>query len=322
MAPTIPLIFGAAAFGGEDVPSARVKDKAVGQELVDIYMKIGGTTLDTARLYANGTSEKFLSQLDIKGARVDTKIYPMQPGAHAPENLRASVKESIAALGSHKINVLYLHAPDRSVPFADIAKEVNEMHKEGLIREFGLSNFYASEVAEFYFIAEKNGWIRPTVYQGVYNALERQAETELLPFLKKFGIRFYGYSPLAGSILAGKDLAVAAKDGSRFDASSSAFIAKFYNDRYTPLLPAVQQLRDAAAKHGILLPQLAFRWLQHHSQYDTSKGDAIVIGAFSVERLQQTLGWCEEGPLPEELVKAVDELYAKNKGLLVHYSGQ
>jgi hypothetical protein len=39
----------------------------------------------------------------------------------------------------------------------------------------------------------------------------------LFPILKKFGIRFYGYSPLVWSILAGKDLGVAMKDGSRFD---------------------------------------------------------------------------------------------------------
>ncbi|KAF8190916.1 hypothetical protein K438DRAFT_1830960 [Mycena galopus ATCC 62051] len=31
---------------------------------------------------------------------------------------------------------------NRSVPFVDIAREVNELHKEGLIREFGLSNLF------------------------------------------------------------------------------------------------------------------------------------------------------------------------------------
>ncbi|KAJ7842241.1 NADP-dependent oxidoreductase domain-containing protein [Mycena olivaceomarginata] len=317
----IPLVFGAAAWGDKDVLSARVNDKTAGQELVDVFVKAGGKTIDTSNLYANGTSEKFVSQLDLKEAHVDTKIFPLQPGAHSPENLRGAVKASVQALAPHKINVLFLHAPDRTVPFEDIAREINELHKEGLIREFGLSNFFSWEVAEFHFIAEKNGWIRPTVYQCVYNAFERQAEAELLPLLKKFGIRFYGYSPLAGSILAGKDLVVAATDGSRFDPKASEFIAQYYNARYPGLIPAVHELRDEAAKHGLTLPQVAFRWLQHHSQFDSSNGDAIVFGANSLGQLQTTLEWNEEGPLPEDIVKLVDALYLKNKGLLWHYSG-
>ncbi|KAJ7239795.1 NADP-dependent oxidoreductase domain-containing protein [Mycena haematopus] len=317
----VPLILGTGAFGLEGAPGARLTSKTVGQELVDIFVKAGGKTIDTSKLYSGGTSQQLLAQLDIKDAHIDTKIFPLQPGDHSPENLRTAVKACVETLAPHKINVLYLHAPDRSVPFVDIAREINELHKEGLIREFGLSNFFSWEVAEFYFIADKNGWVRPTVYQGVYNALERQAETELLPALKKFGIRFYGYSPLAGSILAGKDLGVAAKDGSRFDPSASPWIAQYYVGRYSVLVPGAQELRDGAAKRGLSLPQVAFRWLQHHSKLDASKGDAIVIGSNTVERLQQTLEWNEEGPLPAEVVKLVDDLYAKNKGLLWHYSG-
>jgi aflatoxin B1 aldehyde reductase len=43
------------------------------QQLVNIYLKTGGKTIDTSRLYSNGTSEKFLAQLDVKEARIDTK---------------------------------------------------------------------------------------------------------------------------------------------------------------------------------------------------------------------------------------------------------
>jgi aflatoxin B1 aldehyde reductase len=120
------------------------------QQHVDIFLKTGGKTIDTARVYGNGTSEEFLALRDVKGAHIDTKyrlslfaerllisyahrIYPARPGAHAPDNLRRTVKESVEALGPHKINVLYLHSPDRSVPFVDVAREINELHKEGLL---------------------------------------------------------------------------------------------------------------------------------------------------------------------------------------------
>ncbi|KAJ7829253.1 NADP-dependent oxidoreductase domain-containing protein, partial [Mycena leptocephala] len=145
---------------------------------------------------------------------------------------------------------------------------------------FGLSNFYSWEVAEFYFIAEKNGWIRPTVYQSVYSLLKRQAETELFPFLKKFGIRFYSYSPLAGSILAGKDLGAALQDGSRFNTKTVGdFIGQYYTGLYFPLIPAAQEMRDEG---------IASRWLQHHSELGKiSDGDAIVIGSSSIEQLNK-----------------------------------
>ncbi|KAF8215712.1 NADP-dependent oxidoreductase domain-containing protein [Mycena galopus ATCC 62051] len=266
----IPLVLGTGSFGLEGAPGARLTNKTAGQELVDVFLKTGGSIIDTSKFYGGGTAQKLIAQFDIKDGIFDTKlvslcwfskrrlnltlfrIFPAQPGAHSPENLRAAVEASVKDLGGHKINVLYLHAPDRSVPFVDIAREINELHKKGLIREFGLSNFFSWE---------------------------------------KLGIRFYGYSPLAGSILVGKDLTVAAKDGSRFDSSSSEWVAAYYNARYSLLIPPTQELRDEAAKHGISLPQVAFRWLQHHSQLDASKGDKIVIGSYSLERYQQTLGW-------------------------------
>ena len=41
-----------------------------------------------------------------------------------------------------------------------------------------------------------NGWQTPSVYQGMYNAITREVERELLPALKKLGMKFYAYNPL------------------------------------------------------------------------------------------------------------------------------
>ncbi|CAN0491148.1 unnamed protein product, partial [Laminaria digitata] len=45
-----------------------------------------------------------------------------------------------------------------------------------------------------------NGWQTPSVYQGMYNAVTRGVEPELLPALKKLGMRFYAYNPLVRNI--------------------------------------------------------------------------------------------------------------------------
>ena len=70
----------------------------------------------------------------------------------------------------------------------------------GVFSEFGLSNYMSWEVAEIVYICKSNGWIVPTLYQGLYNAVARAVEPELFPCLRKFGIRFYAFNPLAGVI--------------------------------------------------------------------------------------------------------------------------
>lgn len=38
----------------------------------------------------------------------------------------------------------------------------------------------------------------------MYNAITRDVERELFPCLRRLGMRFYGYNPLAGGMLTGK----------------------------------------------------------------------------------------------------------------------
>ena len=109
------------------------------------------------------------------------------------------------------VEIWYLHGPDRTVPYEETMRVVNDLYKEGYFKKFGLSNFasyvwfwlvllklltkHRWEVAEIVTIAKANGYILPTVYQGVYNAIHRVIEPELLPCLRKFGISFYAFNP-------------------------------------------------------------------------------------------------------------------------------
>ena len=74
---------------------------------------------------------KYLSKLKLRNATIDTKVFPKIPGDHEPKNLRKTFEISLNTLGRDKVRVLYLHAPDRSVPFEDTVEEVNKLYKEG-----------------------------------------------------------------------------------------------------------------------------------------------------------------------------------------------
>lgn len=95
------------------------------------------------------------------------------------------------------IDMWYLHGPDRSVPYEDTLRAVNECYKEGKFKRFGISNYQSYvllpisilvlllimlqswEVAEMVGICKANGWIQPTVYQGIYNAIHRYVPSQI-----------------------------------------------------------------------------------------------------------------------------------------------
>jgi aflatoxin B1 aldehyde reductase len=67
---------------------------------------------------------------------------------------------------------------DRAVPFAETLEAVDRLHKAGKFVQLGLSNFTAFEVAEVVMTCKYNKWVRPTIYQGMYNAITRSLEAE------------------------------------------------------------------------------------------------------------------------------------------------
>ncbi|KAH7926261.1 Aldo/keto reductase [Leucogyrophana mollusca] len=327
MSTRIPLIYGAASFGAKSPQSvgARINTLEDAQQVIDLFVSHGHKGLDTSRIYGAGSSEEFLGQLDLKGCAIDTKAFPgrpraFSPGGFAPDKLRVSLEQSLKALGKHKIRTFFLHCPDRSVPIEDTLRAVNEFHREGHFEEFGLSNYNSWEVAEIACIATVNGWVKPTVYEGVYNAVERNVEIELFPCLRHFGIRFSAYSPLAGGLLTGKILSeddMQNASGSRWDISVSP-IAQVLRTRYAPLLPVLRELKAITDKYNIRLSEVAQRWLQHHSGLQPT--DAIIIGASSISQLETNLKECAGGPLPDDILGLLEDAWKQAKSVAPHYA--
>ncbi|KAL4253807.1 NADP-dependent oxidoreductase domain superfamily protein [Abortiporus biennis] len=305
----IPLLYGTGLFYPK-----------LAQDLLDCMIKHGHVGIDSARMYGNGTAETLIGQLNIGSARVDTKVFPLAPGDLEPQKLIASFEKSRTELGPNvKIRVFYLHAPDRATPFADQLKAVNDLYKQGLFEEFGLSNFMAYEVAEVVGICERYGYVKPTVYEGIYNLLDRTNEAELFPALRKYGIKFCAYSVLAGGFLTGKHLPGSDPSnlvGSHFDPNWSW--SSFFTSRYSPTTAAVVELKAVCDKHQLKLSEVAYRWLLHHSKM--VPGDhGIILGAKRVEQLETSLNDCEKGPLPQEVVEACEETWKNVKGLAHPY---
>jgi aflatoxin B1 aldehyde reductase len=130
-------------------------------------------------MYVGGKQEAWTRDAKWKdrGFTLATKVYPYQPGVHEPESLKEHFNTSLKELGTDTVDIFYLHAPDRSVPFEKTLEAVNELHKEGKFVQLGLSNYAAWEVAEIWNIAKERGWVKPTIYQAMYNAISKTAIT-------------------------------------------------------------------------------------------------------------------------------------------------
>jgi len=284
-----------------------------------VFQKHGHNEIDTARTYGGGSSEEWLGKLkwQDRGIIMDTKLSPNRTflGAnnkgytHRPEALKPALTESLQALQTDKVDMWYLHAPDRRVPYEDTLREVNNLYDAGLFRRFGISNYAAWEVAQINEICIRHGWKRPDVYQGVYNALHRAVEPELFPCLRHYGMAFYEFNPVAGGFLTDRyeRNQQEHEGGSRFDpdrTQGANYRKRYWNDVYFDALDVV---RPVAKKLGMTTAEAAVRWVEHHSLMKKEHGDAIIIGASSAKQLEENLENLDKGPLPEEMVKAFDE---------------
>ncbi|KAJ7726570.1 aflatoxin B1-aldehyde reductase [Mycena maculata] len=315
----IPVIYGSGGIGAPGT-FCKLADARAAQPILDVWCAHDGpSAIDTSNLHGFGTCEKILAEMDLHGSCVDTKFYPLAAGDHTAEKLRAAYAKSFESLKGVKVRVLYLHAPDRATPWVETLKVVDELHKEGKFELFGLSNYKTYEVAEIVTLCRANGWVAPSVYQGIYSAIDRTVETELIPCLRHFNIKFAACCPLAGGLLIGHLLAPDAKipRGSHFDPRNP--FGMWYQDRYLPMKAAVRELRDVLEEHKLNLNQASVRWLQHHSMMrPTDLG--IIFGGSKASHIEDTLRYCTEGPLPELVVEAYAECYAKVNGRLPNYN--
>lgn len=316
---------------GIDTLGARVHNLDDAGRVLDIFQQHGHREVDTARLYGGGSSEEMLASLEWqrRGLVMDTKLYPnarlpVQSAVtytHQPEDVRRGLMESLKALQTDKIDMFYLHGPDRQTPLEDTLREVNKLHEEGYFSRFGISNYMAWEVAKICEICDKNGWIRPSVYQGVYHALQRSIEPELFPCLRHYGIALYAFQPLAGGFLTGRYTRdqTTFEPGSRFDPGiwqGTLHRNRYWNDSY---FDALESIHAVAEKHGLTDAEVALRWLKHHSQLRAELDDAIIVGASSTKHLEQNLADLEKGPLPEEVVQAVEAAWLRVKAVAPKY---
>ncbi|KAH8808006.1 NADP-dependent oxidoreductase domain-containing protein [Xylogone sp. PMI_703] len=316
------IILGLMTFGSDPAAGARITSLDEYNKILDKFQSEGYYEVDTARTYVGGKQEAFTREARWKdrGLTIATKVYPQQPGFHKPEALTEFFETSLKELGTDCVDIFYLHAPDRSVPFAETLEAVDKLHKQGKFVQLGLSNYTAFEVAEIVLTCKYNNWVRPTIYQAMYNCITRSIESELIPACRRYGLDVVIYNPIAGGLFSGKYKTADVPAEGRF--SDSAKAGAMYRKRYfkDSTFEALSIIEPVVEKHGLTLIETALRWVHHHSALKIDDGnDGIIIGVSNYEQLEGNLKDLEKGPLPAEVVEALDKAWLVAKAETPNY---
>ncbi|HTT54393.1 MAG TPA: aldo/keto reductase [Streptosporangiaceae bacterium] len=270
--------------------------------VVDAAIDAGITLFDTADIYRNGGgSEEMLGE--VLGHRRDqivlaTKFghqkvdlgYGPAAGAKGGRGyIRRAVAASLRRLRTDYVDLYQLHTPDPATPVEETLDALGELVAEGKVRYLGHSNLSGWQTADAAHVARQTGRQPFVSAQNAWSLLDRQAEAELVPAARHFGLGVLPYYPLANGLLTGKvRRGQPPAPGTRL-ASRPGYITGDKLDR-------VEALSGWAAEHGVSLLDVAVGGLA------AQPGCASVIaGATSADQVKANAAAADWIPSAAEL---------------------
>jgi aryl-alcohol dehydrogenase-like predicted oxidoreductase len=258
--------------------------KTESRKVYDAFRAAGGNFIDTADLYTNGTSERFLGVF-MAGHREEvvlaTKYTLGNPGkdpnaaGNHRKHMMQSVEASLKRLKTDYIDLYWLHIWDFMTPIEEVMRAFDDLVRQGKVLYIGISDTPAWVVARADTLAELRGWTPFVALQIEYSLIERTPERELLPMARALDLAVTPWSPLAGGILSGKYL----KRGGKSRDAKRGLQPDARKTRISQAVSAVAQDVGRSAA------QVALAWLRQQP------GVVIpIIGARTPAQLKDNLG--------------------------------
>lgn len=275
---------------GTDLP------RADAFSLLDAYMAQGGNTLDTARMYGKGVSEQTIGSW-LKERKCRSKVILSSKCAHPPvsdmtcsrlsrEEIESDVNESLQALGTDYIDILWLHRDDVQVPVSGIIDTLNGLVKQGKIRCFGGSNWTAAR------FAEANAYASATGQQGFSGSQLKWSVAASSPdyvddptLVEMDGVQYDYYSSTHMPVFA---YASQAKGFfQKYAAGGMAALSQKASQRYysEENVRVCSELQKLAAELSLPLSAVVIAALTSNTDFDT----VCIVGCKNTEQLADTM---------------------------------
>ncbi len=246
---------------------------------------LGINFLDTAYAYgAAGESERLVAQA-LAGRRSEMVIatkggIAWGPGRQQiidgrPATLRRQCDESLRRLGTDRVELYYLHAPDPKVPIAESAGAIKELIDAGKTIAAGVSNVNLDQLQAFAAACPL------TAYQPAYNMLQREIEVDTLPWCREHHVAVAVYWPLMKGLLAGR----LPRDHQFAEGDSRRKYPMFSGDEWQKNQDFLEQLQKVAAGAGRTVAQVVINWTIHRSGITTA-----LCGAKRPSQIEENAG--------------------------------
>jgi aryl-alcohol dehydrogenase-like predicted oxidoreductase len=241
--------------------------------------------LDTAFNYGrDGESERLIRR--ALGTRRDEMVIATKGGLNwgpagervhdaRPETLKRECEASLARLGTDRVDLLYLHAPDPAVKIAESAGALKDLLDAGKTRAIGASNLTLAQLEEFAAACPV------AACQPHFNMLQREIEADILPWCQKHNVALVVYWPLMKGLLAGK-----LPRGHVFDpVDGRAKYPMYQGDEWQKNQDLVDALRVVAREADKTVAQVVINWTIHRPGIT-----AALCGAKRPDQLRENSG--------------------------------
>jgi aryl-alcohol dehydrogenase-like predicted oxidoreductase len=274
-------------------PAAGTEDAI---KLIRTAFDHGVTFFDTAEAYGPYKNEALLGEALVPfrdqvviatkfGFAYDANGAPTGVNSH-PGHIREVAEASLRRLRTDRIDLLYQHRVDPSVPIEDVAGTVKTLIQQGKVRFFGLSEAGAGTIRRAHAVQPV------TALQSEYSLWWREPEQAVFPVLEELCIGFVPFSPLGRGFLTG-----AISETTVFDPSDiRSKVPRFSPEARRANQALIDALgRIAAAKH-VTAAQIALAWLLAQKPWIVP-----IPGTTKLNRLEKNIGAAAVELTPEEL---------------------
>jgi aryl-alcohol dehydrogenase-like predicted oxidoreductase len=259
-----PIGFGAWAIGGGGWEFAwGPQDDQQSIEAIHRALDIGVNWIDTAHAYGIGHSEEVVGRAVAgwsgKAPYVFTKcgLVPNERGEMigvlTRDSIRRECEGSLRRLGVDAIDLYQIHWPvDDQTENEEGWSTLAELQREGKVRWIGVSNWSVEQMRRAQRIAPI------TSLQPPYSLINREIESEILPFCAREGIGVIVYSPMASGLLTG---AMTRERIARLPADDWRRRSEnFQEPQLSRTLALVERMREIGARHGRSPGEVAIAW--------------------------------------------------------------
>jgi aryl-alcohol dehydrogenase-like predicted oxidoreductase len=272
--------------------------------VVDAALDAGITLFDTSDTYGrDGGSETALGEV-LAGRRdqvvlatkfgnqnTDMGYGPAAGAKGGRAYIRRAVTESLRRLRTDHIDLYQLHTPDPVTPVEETVAALHELVAEGKVRYLGHSNFSGWQLADAAHLAAHNSRTPFVSAQNHWSLLEREAEAEVVPAARHFGLGVLPYFPLANGLLTGK-----VRQGQAIPAGTRLAGRESYVT--SEKLAKVEALITWAQAHGVAILDVAIGALA--AQPGCS---SVIAGATTPEQIKGNAAAAEWIPSADELAE-------------------